>query len=294
MKTSTPIIILCFLLFSDALFAQGGRVNRKKDQDTNEVSNKIPYVDVLYGESQIQRNGMSGDISNVTIYGISLGLKKEKGHKESNDIVVQDKNGLTFSLGRAPETGQSDSTYWNIPVGSSNTLEFWSLGTVNGTGYGYTFGDNVLMLNVEDNATWNSIDPRSFARSQTPADWQYMRDMDGTMRLGSSMTSSIECRISNTLTLNGGYTWNQVLPRHMFWYWLGSEAIEGLAGAAIDNVISNFGNISPKSIPVMHFILKSALLYGMKEIRRTHMNWPFETVTPMNITYWNIGVGLTL
>ncbi|MFM7340845.1 MAG: hypothetical protein ACKO2H_12110, partial [Bacteroidota bacterium] len=77
MKTSTPIIILCFLLFSDALFAQGGRANRRKDKDTNEFSIKKPYVDVLYGESQIQRNGMLGEISNVTIYGVSLGLKKE-------------------------------------------------------------------------------------------------------------------------------------------------------------------------------------------------------------------------
>lgn len=294
MKTTTPIIILFIVLLSESVFAQGGRAYKKKDKDTNEVTIKIPYVDVLYGESHIQRNGMSGEISNVTIYGISLGLKKEKEHKESDDIIVQDKNGLTFSLGRAPQTAQSDSTYWNIPVVSSNTLEFWSLGSVNGTGYGYKFGNNVLMLNVEDNATWNSFSPRSFDIMQNPTDWQYMRDMDGTMRLGSSMTSSIECRLGNTLTLNGGYTWNQVLPRHMFWYWLGSEVIEGLAGAAIDNVISNFGNISPKSLPVMHFILKSALLYGVKELRRTHMNWPFETATPMNITYWNIGVGLTL
>lgn len=294
MKRSTPIILACILLMSEAIFAQGGRMNRRKDKDTNEVSVKKPYVDLFYGQSSISRNGFLGEFSDATIYGISLGLKKEKMHKESNDIIIQDKTGLTFSLGRTPEIGQSDSSYWSIPVASTNTMEFWSLGSVNGTGYGYQFGENALILTVEDNATWNSFIPRSFALAQTPLDWQYMRDMDGTMRFGSSMTSSIECRLSNTLTLKGGYTWNQVLPRHMFWYWLGSEVIEGLAGAAIDNVITNFGNISPKSLPVMHFILKSALLYGVKELRRTQMNWPFETATPMNITYWNIGVGLTL
>ncbi len=294
MIQTTPIIVLCFLLVSTTIFAQGGRVNQLKSKDTSEVSIKRPFVDLIYGESQISRNGMTGGISDVTIYGISIGLKKEKEHKESKDIIVQDKTGLHFSLGRSPETGKSDSTYWSIPVGPSNTMEFWSLGSINGSAYGYKFGENAIILNVEDNATWNSFSPRSFDIMQNPTDWQYMRDMDGTMRLGSSMTSSIECRLGNTLTLNGGYTWNQVLPRHMFWYWLGSEVIEGLAGAAIDNVIANFGNISPKSLPVMHFILKSALLYGVKELRRTHMNWPFETATPMNITYWNIGVGLTL
>jgi hypothetical protein len=129
---------------------------------------------------------------------------------------------------------------------------------------------------------------------QGPADWQYIMDFDGTMRLSSSMTSSLEFRVSNTVSLTGGYTWNQVMPRHLFWYWMGSEIIEGLAGNAVDRLIENFTEMSPKSQPVMHFVLKSAVLYGMKEMRRKYMNWPFETASPMNITYWNIGVGLTL
>jgi len=127
-----------------------------------------------------------------------------------------------------------------------------------------------------------------------PADWQNIMDFDGTMRLSSSMTSSLEFRVSNTVSLTGGYTWNQVMPRHLFWYWMGSEIIEGLAGNAVDRLIENFTEMSPKSQPVMHFVLKSAVLYGMKEMRRKYMNWPFETASPMNITYWNIGVGLTL
>jgi hypothetical protein len=150
------------------------------------------------------------------------------------------------------------------------------------------------MLTVEDNVSWTSINPRSYSLSQNPSDWQYVMDMDGTMRYGSSMTSSMEVRVSNTFSLTGGYTWNQVMPRHMFWYWMGSEIIEQAATTAIDKLIEKYTDISPKSQPVMHFVLKSAALYGMKELRRKYMNWPFETASPMNITYWNIGVGLTL
>ena len=142
MIQTTPIIVLCFLLVSTTIFAQGGRVNKLKSKDTSEISIKRPFVDLIYGESQISRNGMTGGISDVTIYGISIGLKKEKEHKESKDIIVQDKTGLHFSLGRSPETGKSDSTYWSIPVGPSNTMEFWSLGSINGSAYGYKFGDD--------------------------------------------------------------------------------------------------------------------------------------------------------
>lgn len=292
MRYTTPMIIALTLLFSSTFIkAQSGR---RKNSDTIDVSVKKPFLDVYYGKAQLSRQGMSGEISNTDIYGIAIGVKKEKEHKESKEVIVQDKNGLSLTLGSAQHLQQSDSLYQGVSLTNTNAVDFWSLGFINGIGYGYKWGGSTLMLTVEDNASWTSINPRSYSLMQGPADWQNMIDVDGTMRLSSSMTSSLEFRVSNTLSLIGGYTWNQVMPRHLFWYWMGSEVIEGLAGTAIDRLIENFTEMSPKSQPVMHFVLKSAVLYGMKELRRKYMNWPFETVSPMNITYWNLGVGLTL
>ena len=295
MRYTTPMIIALTLLFSSTLvFAQGARRKNRAKNDTIDVSVKKPFLDVYYGNAQLSRQGMSGEISNTDIYGIAIGVKKEKEHKESDEVIIQDKNGISLTLGSAQTLQQSDSLYQGVPLTNTNALDFWTLGFINGIGYGYKWGSSTLMLTVEDNTSWTSINPRSYSLMQGPADWQNIMDFDGTMRLSSSMTSSLEFRVSNTLSLTGGYTWNQVMPRHLFWYWMGSEVIEGLAGTAIDRLIENFTEMSPKSQPVMHFVLKSAVLYGMKELRRKYMNWPFETVSPMNITYWNIGVGLTL
>jgi len=295
MRYTTPMIIALTLLFSSTLiFAQGGRRKNRAKNDTIDVSVKKPYLDVYYGNAQLSRQGMSGEISNTDIYGIAIGVKKEKEHKESDEVIIQDKNGISLTLGSAQDLQQSDSLYQGVPLTNTNALDFWSLGFINGMGYGYKWGSSTLMLTVEDNTSWTSINPRTYSLMQGPADWQNIMDFDGTMRLRSSMTSSLEFRVSNTVSLTGGYTWNQVMPRHLFWYWMGSEIIEGLAGNAVDRLIENFTEMSPKSQPVMHFVLKSAVLYGMKEMRRKYMNWPFETVSPLNITYWNIGVGLTL
>jgi len=295
MRYTTPMIIALTLLFSSTLiFAQGGRRKNRAKNDTMDVSIKKPFLDVYYGNAQLSRQGMSGEISNTDIYGIAIGVKKEKEHKESDEVIIQDKNGVSLTLGSAQNLQNSDSVYQGVSLTNTDALDFWSLGFINGTGYGYQWGSSTLMLTVEDNTSWTSINPRTYSRLQGPADWQNIMDFDGTMRLSSSMTSSLEFRVSNTLSLTGGYTWNQVMPRHLFWYWMGSEIIEGLAGNAVDRLIENFTEMSPKSQPVMHFVLKSAVLYGMKEMRRKYMNWPFETVSPMNITYWNIGVGLTL
>ncbi len=295
MRYTTPMIIALTLLFSSTLvFAQGGRKKNRAKNDTVDVSVKKPYLDVYYGNAQLSRQGMSGEISNTDIYGIAIGVKKEKEHKESDEVIIQDKNGISLTLGSAQDLQQSDSLYQGVSLTNTNALDFWSLGFINGMGYGYQWGSSTLMLTVEDNTSWTSINPRTYSLMQGPADWQNIMDFDGTMRLSSSMTSSLEFRVSNTVSLTGGYTWNQVMPRHLFWYWMGSEIIEGLAGNAVDRLIENFTEMSPKSQPVMHFVLKSAVLYGMKEMRRKYMNWPFETASPLNITYWNIGVGLTL
>lgn len=295
MRYTTPMIIALTLLFSSTLvFAQGGRRKNRAKNDTIDVSVKKPYLDVYYGNAQLSRQGMTGEISNTDIYGIAIGVKKEKEHKESDEVIIQDKNGISLTLGSAQALQQNDSLYQGVSLTKTNALDFWSLGFINGTGYGYQWGSSTLMLTVEDNTSWTSINPRTYSLMQGPADWQNIMDFDGTMRLSSSMTSSLEFRVSNTVSLTGGYTWNQVMPRHLFWYWMGSEIIEGLAGNAVDRLIENFTEMSPKSQPVMHFVLKSAVLYGMKEMRRKYMNWPFETASPLNITYWNIGVGLTL
>ena len=295
MRYTTPMIIALTIIFSSTMvFGQGGKRKNRAKNDTMDISIKKPFLDVYYGNAQLSRQGMSGELSNTDILGIAIGVKKEKEHKESDEVIIQDKNGVSLTLGSAQNLQNSDSLYQGVSLTNTNALDFWSLGFINGTGYGYQWGSSTLMLTVEDNTSWTSINPRTYSLMQGPADWQNIMDFDGTMRLSSSMTSSLEFRVSNTVSLTGGYTWNQVMPRHLFWYWMGSEIIEGLAGNAVDRLIENFTEMSPKSQPVMHFVLKSAVLYGMKEMRRKYMNWPFETASPLNITYWNIGVGLTL
>lgn len=295
MKEKHILLIITVLLISNNIvLAQGNGDKSIKKEDSVKSSISRNFLDIYFGESELTREGLKGEDLNSNVYGIVLGDKKERKHSDSNNVIFQEKIGLSLILGSGKNIQSSDSLYQGISLTNANALDFWSLGFVMGKGYGYDWGDATLMLTVEDNFSWTSISPRSFDKSQTPNDWQYIMDFDGPMRYGSSMTSSMEIRVSNTFSLTGGYTWNQVMPRHMVWYWMGSEFMELFTTVSIDKLMEKYIDISPKSQPVMHFILKSAALYGMKELRRKYMNWPFETASPMNITYWNIGVGLTL
>ena len=75
---------------------------------------------------------------------------------------------------------------------------------------------------------------------------------------------------------------------------MGSEIIEGAADGIAGMVArTTFGRSSPKSLPIFNFILRNAVAYGFKELRREKMNWPFDTAAPLNITSWNVGLSVS-
>jgi hypothetical protein len=110
------IIALTLLFSSTLIFAQGGRRKNRAKNDTIDVSVKKPYLDVYYGNAQLSRQGMSGEISNTDIYGIAIGVKKEKEHKESDEVIIQDKNGISLTLGSAQDLQQSDSLFQGVSL----------------------------------------------------------------------------------------------------------------------------------------------------------------------------------
>jgi hypothetical protein len=59
----------------------------------------------------------------------------------------------------------------------------------------------------------------------------------------------------------------------------------------LDKFIDEIFESSPSAAPVVNFMLKSALTYGMYELRKDKMNWPFNSDSPL--TYDQFKFGLT-
>jgi hypothetical protein len=45
--------------------------------------------------------------------------------------------------------------------------------------------------------------------------------------------------------------------------------------------------------PVVAFILKGAISYGMYELRSNNMNWPIKTAEPMMFDNYKVGITFT-
>lgn len=252
-----------------------------------------PRITATYGQAEFTRMGLSDMTHGMTLYSGSIGMEQYRSLIVDRDIVRVKNDGLFVQVGQAGSMPTLDSSFDGVPLAAHTSMNVLVFGFVDESGYGYALGENSsLRLLVSDHSTWTSVKPQTYASMDT-AGWQQVRDFVGTVRFGSTMAPTVEWKVGSALSLRASYTWTQVLPRHMFWYWAGSELIEGVADGIAGMVVRSFGRASSKSLPVFNFILRNAVAYGFKELRREKMNWPFDTAAPLNITSWNVGLSVT-
>ena len=257
------------------------------------ASIRRPRITAQYGMAEFSRMGLSDMTHGLTMFGGSVGMEQYRRMLVDGDIIRIKNDGVFFHVGQAGSMPVSDSSFDGVSLAAHTSINALVFGTIDESGYGYALGDNSsLRFLVCDHSTWTSVKPMTYAQMDT-AGWQQVRDFTGSIRFGSTMAPTIEWKMGSTLSLRASYSWTQVLPRHMFWYWAGSEIVEGIADGIAGAVVKSFGRSSTASLPVMNFILRNAVAYGFKELRREKMNWPFDTVAPLNITSWNVGLSVT-
>lgn len=263
------------------------------DDPDKGLRSRSPRLQLTYGTLDIQRKGLSGGITQITNYGASVGMEDARSIRSKANIIRYQNNGVFFNYGVAKPIDGFTAIDDSIVDAASTSMNVYSFGFIDESGYGYKLGEgSALKFLVGKNAIWSSVDPLSFDATINSDARQAVRDVTGAIRFGATMNPTVEFQIVKPLSLRASYTWTQIYPRHMFWYWAGSEIIEGIADGIVMASVKAFGKASPASLPIMNFVLRNAVAYGFKTLRKNQMNWPFDTAAPMNITGWNVGVSL--
>jgi hypothetical protein len=58
----------------------------------------------------------------------------------------------------------------------------------------------------------------------------------------------------------------------------------------LDTFINEVFKSSPAAGPIVNFVLKNALAYGIYELRQEKMNWPFSSEAPLAFDQFKVGV----
>ncbi len=110
------------------------------------------------------------------------------------------------------------------------------------------------------------------------------------LRYGKQFQSGIMISPVSNLNISLEYQRSIVFPRHLFWYTLGSDAVESISEGAINIFTNKIKNSSPELYPIVKFVFDTGLSYGFYELRKKDMNWPFKTASPILFDSYKIGL----
>jgi len=249
------------------------------DMDTPtwmKLSSVKPQMELWGGPSTLRRDG-TAPLEGSTSFGITLGSVRSRQRDEKTAYSSNDGVYLWYAM--AKDQPQPPVTL---------TTDVWRFGFVSTKGFGYELNENMAVNFYAGSSalSWSIVNPKSNVADSLQN--LALREFEGSVRFGAAAQAGIGLQLTKNIELRGSYDWTQIYPRHLFWFWAGSGAIEGVADALAMAFVKAVGRSSPAAAPIMYFVLKNAVSMGFAGLRQHQMNWPFETVAPMNIQTWRI------
>jgi hypothetical protein len=171
-------------------------------------------------------------------------------------------------------------SYMSSSLGSEEAeklqTESYRFGLGDQSGLGYKFSEHSDIIFYRGHTwQWTMIDFEE-------KDLASLNDTyEDAFRFGTSFEGGIKFFVVENIGIGAAYENSIVFPRHMFWYWVGSEAIYHAGDGILGWFLYSIKKSSPMAAPVVSFVLKNAYSYAYyKLLRSNDMNWPISTAQP--------------
>lgn len=281
------LLILVFVLCPYEFFAQENRtINENHGTeiliDTTEQCYK-PRISWIYGFNKNSYKSITGSFTTTGMLELRLGREFLKFDTLAPEILRYDFS-YTSVCNILSEIGKksiSDKIHTNL----------WSIGLGTETGYGYEIKKSNLVMYNASGMQWSWLTPIDYVVAHS--DSTILSRFDGIMRFGTNTKSGIKIQFVSFLAADLGYERTIIFPAHLFTKWLGSAMIEVGGQVLIDALVNMLKDTSPRSVPIVSMLLKGGFSYGLYELRRSKMNWPFNSYPPFMIDSFKIGLIIT-
>jgi len=248
-------------------------------------SQKKPTISINYGLSDISREDVQEAFANNALLELKLGYTTRKDSRYADFIEKFNYNYAFLNYNSTSLAGGTEDT---LEIETKN----WQFGLGWSDGYGYKIGsEGAIIPYYSSTLSFTEVDFQNDSLSTNDED--IMNRYYGTFRFGSSSEFGIRGQITDLIIVEAGYETAAVFEAWLFWKWAGSAVIEVAANGALDVFIKEIFKSSPAAGPVVYFVLKGALGYGLYELRKSEMNWPFPSAPPIAMDNIKFGVTLT-
>lgn len=250
--------------------------------------NTRPAISLQYGFARINREDIQSEFVDPNLFELKLGYTKERNAWDTDYIINHSYKFMYLA-------NESNKLSGNDAPGTQIESDMWRFGFGRLHGYGYKIGESSALIPYYSyNLNWSRIDFK-YPDVQTLVvdnDVEKLNLYNESFRFGTSTEGGVRVKLIDNLILDAGYERSIVFQRHLFWKWAGSAIIESAAQGLLDGFIDEIFESSPAAGPVVNFLLKNALAYGLYELRNEKMNWPFISEAP--IAYDQFKFGLTV
>ncbi|MCL2039999.1 MAG: hypothetical protein FWG85_06185 [Bacteroidetes bacterium] len=303
MKCIKIALFLLTFLLCNTLIAQ----IYEFDFNFKSISKPSIKVDCGFDYSSLKEENKTDLTNSLNSFGIVLGVasnqdlfsitKKIKYAFSKDTMSIEVKESLNANL--------TSNSFWGLGISyildgsdtsAHNLIGLYVIGPIDLEGAGYKFANNVsLKLLTGRNITWYApriSKPRldSLALVDELANYPDIRVFGSSVRFGERYQSEISFQFMKNVSVYCGANRLVVFPRTLFWKWAGSEILYSIGDGALSYFTNKIKTSSPYAYPVVDFILKTGLYYGISELQRSKMNFPFNTAPALLIDQYRAGI----
>jgi hypothetical protein len=254
-----------------------------------------PSIETSYGLPKLAIKSLNTDFIKPGAAELRLGYSTLR---EYEDYIIKYRNRFVFLGNFSKDFSKTTNNSAKL------NAEIWRFGVGWLEGYGYQIGRSAIIPYTSNSFVWTRLKTNYF---ELPNDTSYYADFpkilpnevktldlfNDAFRFGTMTEGGIRIQFIPLISVNAGYERAIVFPRHLFWKHVGSMAIEWAGIGAIDFFVHEIMDDSPAAGPIISFILKNGLSYGIYQLRREKMNWPFDSAEPLTLDTWRFGLTFT-
>lgn len=286
------IIALIFLFtFSVSCFPQGGGWKWHDPYWKDYFKYGKPTIELSYGGSHLTLKNSGLDLNRDSYFGyglieLKLGFTYQRPTINSSRITQYKSNFLEGAL---------ISSNYRLSGATSGQPTIMRFGASGANGYGYLLGKHASLVFYNLNGiTWTRYDAGiTTSTLENPNPPGPLEPFNQSIRFGTTTEAGIMIPVERLLNFNISLDRTLVFPRHLVWKHIGSVIIEMTGQALLDNFVKAIFRSTPSAVPIVSFLLKGGMSYGLYELRREKMNWPFGSAEPLLFDSFKAGMTLT-
>ena len=278
-------IITFFLLSFFVAFLSGGISQVKSKHNDFRFFDK-PFIELNNGTSQLSLDGFGSKFSNAGLIELKLGSATQYKSRYSKNVLKYF-NSYVFINKVSSSLDYRTSTAGTLP------FDMWRFGAGKKEGYGAKIGSMSITPYTSSSISWTYLDMKNFPDASFENDNTALAKFNKNIRFGTQSEGGIIFNVLPMISLEAKYERSAIFPRTLFWKYAGSALIEEGGMQLVDDFVSRVLKNEPLAGVIVNFVLKNAYSYGIYELRKSKMNWPFDTEAPLMHESFKFGMSFT-